>query len=290
MRHGPRGDRAAFRAAAAYRSAATGDLSAEKPAAAGPTTISFNAFSRDFTLELEPNGRLARMQARADGGSAYRGKLAGHADSWVSHRPDARRPHGARVRRRDVVRPGKRCRLDGCGERRARDVSARRRVFRAGRARPRDGRRGHRRQPSRRRLAQEFTALEAAGANLNLDLGAVADFEFSQRFGSNAETAMTRVNNIDGLFSSQVGVQITVGDLDLFLRSASNDLSTSTTVATTLLDEVANYRGATEPPGRARSHALVHGPRPRRLHGRRRVLGSAARAPLAVRHAASARA
>src|SRR5262249_44583118 len=92
-------------------------------------------------------------------------------------------------------------------------------------------------------LVQEFTALEAAGATLNLDLGAVADFEFSQAFGGNAETALlTRFNNVDGLFSSQLGVQITVEEVDIF---TANDDPFTTSAASALLDEVANYRGAT---------------------------------------------
>ena len=32
-----------------------------KPAGAAPATVTFNAFSRDFALELEPNGRLAAL-------------------------------------------------------------------------------------------------------------------------------------------------------------------------------------------------------------------------------------
>src|SRR5690349_22963527 len=67
----------------AYRIAAVDGAAAAKPTALGPTTISFNAFSRDFTLELEPNGRLARMQATVDGGTAYRGTIAGSPESWV---------------------------------------------------------------------------------------------------------------------------------------------------------------------------------------------------------------
>ena len=90
----------------------------------------------------------------------------------------------------------------------------------------------------------EFAALAAPGATLNLDLGAVADFEFSQAFGANCRTTalLTRFNNVDGIFSEQLGVQITVAEVDIF--TANNDPFT-TSAASALLDELANYRGAT---------------------------------------------
>jgi hypothetical protein len=92
-------------------------------------------------------------------------------------------------------------------------------------------------------MAQEFIALAAAGANLNLDIGAVGDFEFSQTFGALAETALlTRFNNVDGIFSEQLGVQITVAETHIF---TANDDPFTTSAPSSLLDELANYRGAT---------------------------------------------
>ncbi|RPI63332.1 MAG: hypothetical protein EHM50_02475, partial [Lysobacterales bacterium] len=65
-------------------------LTAAKPAATATTTeaitLHFNAFSRDFALELEPNGRLADLQQRLrlDAGTgAYRGKVVGRPGSWA---------------------------------------------------------------------------------------------------------------------------------------------------------------------------------------------------------------
>jgi hypothetical protein len=92
-------------------------------------------------------------------------------------------------------------------------------------------------------MAQELTPLAVAGASHNLDLGAVADFEFSQAFGSNAEAALlTRFNNVDGIFSEQLGIQITVADVDIF--TASDDPFTASG-SNALLEELAQYRGAT---------------------------------------------
>jgi hypothetical protein len=92
-------------------------------------------------------------------------------------------------------------------------------------------------------LTAELTALEQQGAILQLDLGAVADFEFSQTFGANAETALlTRFNNVDGIFSEQLGIQISVAQLDVFV--GADDPFTESD-AEGLLDELALYRGAT---------------------------------------------
>ena len=65
----------------------------------------------------------------------------------------------------------------------------------------------------------------------------------TQAFGANAETALlTRLNNVDGIFSEQLGVQITVAEVDVF--TSSTDPFTST-AASTLLDELARYRADT---------------------------------------------
>ena len=221
-----------------------GAAGAGKPASTEPATLVFNAFSRSFTLELEPNGRLAALQASLDlpaGTGAYRGKVAGRLGSWArivltdagptgfvfdgttlygieSGSDSATTGAPAMFRLADVYfAPGELgCEISTAAIDGARAVTA---------------------------MAHEFTALAAEGAALNLDLGAVADFEFSQTFGADAETALlTRVNNIDGIFSEQLGVQITVAEIDIF---DVNDDPFTTSVASELLDELASYRGAT---------------------------------------------
>jgi len=220
----------------AYRAEARG--ASEKPAAGAPAVVAFNAFSRDFTLELEPNARLAALERRV-GTAAYRGKVAGAPGSWVRLVLTPQGPSGlvfdgtqlygieaaqspgdepAMFRLADVYfAPGEL----GC------EISAA----------TIDG------EHAVAAMAQEFTALAVAGASQNLDLGAVADFEFSQAFGVNAEAALlTRFNNVDGLYSEQLGIQITVADVRIF--TASDDPFTASG-GNALLDELAQYRGAT---------------------------------------------
>jgi hypothetical protein len=218
-----------------------------KPTAGAPATMTFNAFSREFALELEPNGRLAAMQARlrlAAGTGAYRGRLVGLPESWVRLVLTAAGPTG-------LVFDGETLYgIEAGSDRFAATASDAPTMFRLADVYFAPGELGCEigavtidAEQAVAAMAQEFTALAAAGATLNLDLGAVADFEFSQSFGATAETALlTRFNNVDGIFSEQLGVQITVAEVDIF--TAADDPFTAT-AASTLLDELATYRGAT---------------------------------------------
>jgi hypothetical protein len=215
----------------------------EKPTASGPTVISFNAFSRDFALELEPNGRLAGLQQRIGAATAYRGKVAGRSDSWVRLVLTAEGPSGLVFDGETLygIETGAQAGVTGAAPAMFRLADV---YFAPGElgcesaAAALDG------EQAVAVIAQELVALGAAAATRRLDLGAVADFEFSQRFGADAEAALlTRFNNVDGIFSEQLGVQVNVAQIDIF--TASNDPFTATAVPRDLLDELANYRGAT---------------------------------------------
>jgi uncharacterized repeat protein (TIGR01451 family) len=216
-----------------------------KPQGGEPAELRFNAFGRDFVLLLEQNARLAPMQASLaipSGTTAYRGTLAGRPGSWVrlvlgpggpagiifdgetmygvEHAGDtAVADHGgvSIFRLADVyVAPG----AVACG---ATEAMSGAQAFAA--------------------MVEELspTPAAAASATLSLDLGAVADFEFQSAFGADAEAALlTRFNNVDGIFSEQLGVQISVARADIF--DTSNDPFTATD-ASSLLAELAGYRG-----------------------------------------------
>ncbi len=231
----------------AIRVGSTAAKPAATPTTAEATTLQFNAFSRDFTLELEPNGRLASMQQQLKlgaGTGAYRGTVAGRPGSWVRVVLTPAGPTG-------LVFDGETLYGLEAGADKSAPAADRAAVmfrladvyFAPGEigtdldAVAIDG------EQAVAVMAQEFTALAAAAANLNLSLGAVGDFEFSQAFGALAETALlTRFNNVDGIFSAQLGVQITVAQTHVF---TANDDPFTTSAASNLLDELANYRGAT---------------------------------------------
>jgi hypothetical protein len=90
-------------------------------------------------------------------------------------------------------------------------------------------------------VAEATTAL-ATGAVLNLDIGAVADFEFTQLHSDPAAAVLTRLNMVDGIYSEQVGVQLSVQQIDVFDVEA-NDPFTDATNPSDLLAELGRYRG-----------------------------------------------
>jgi metallopeptidase family M12-like protein/uncharacterized protein DUF11 len=233
----------AFAPAMAAQSAST------TPQRAAPriSELRFNALGRDFVVALEPNARLAPTLARLGnpaGLAAYRGSLVGRPGSWARIVVTPQGPAGliadggtiyalesprdsavatgspAIFRLADVyIAPGDLA----CGTAAtATDASA-----------------------AVHALAAELETLAQAGATLNLDLGAVADVEFTAGFGDAAgarAALLTRLNNVDGIFSEQVGIQITPTQIDVF-EGESDPFDTSN--ADDLLAQLATYRGAT---------------------------------------------
>ena len=100
-------------------------------------------------------------------------------------------------------------------------------------------------------LTQLPPALEAQGANRRIELRAVADFEFFQRWGADSEAqVLARMNIVDGIFSDQLGLEIGVTTVEVF-QTAADPFSTN--VASDLLDEVVDYRVS-----RATGEGLTH--------------------------------
>lgn len=89
-------------------------------------------------------------------------------------------------------------------------------------------------------LAEIPPALAAQGANRRIELRAVADFEFFQRWGTESESqVLARMNIVDGIFSDQLGLEIGVSTVEVF-ETAADPFSSN--VAGDLLDEVVDYR------------------------------------------------
>ncbi len=93
--------------------------------------------------------------------------------------------------------------------------------------------------------ASKTAVAMAPGAVTEITMSAIGDFEFTNARGgdSAAVTAITtRLNNVDGFFSEQVGVQIRV-EVDMIeTHSDQADPFTDTLVADDLLREVSEYR------------------------------------------------
>jgi uncharacterized repeat protein (TIGR01451 family) len=228
-----------------YRLAARLDSDPAEPRVPGAVVLHFDALGQAFALALEPNARLDPMLAtlgRPDGVIAYRGELAGKPGSWarIVMTPDG--PSGLIAD--GVEFYALEARRDGSGGTasviyRLSDVYVEPGTLECAAA-DMDGTDA---ASALAIMAEEFEPLAAQGATLNLDIGVVADFEFSNLFGTNTEAELlTRFNTVDGIFSEQIGVQITVAEVDVF-RNADDPFTTSN--ADNLLREVSDYRSET---------------------------------------------
>lgn len=94
-------------------------------------------------------------------------------------------------------------------------------------------------------LVAELDELQTANAIVPLRrirVAPVADFEFSQRYGSGAVSALlARLNIAEGIFREQVGIDFAVGTPEIFGSEAPPYPFTSTD-APTLLDQISDYR------------------------------------------------
>ncbi|MBL8271675.1 M12 family metallo-peptidase [Steroidobacter sp.] len=81
--------------------------------------------------------------------------------------------------------------------------------------------------------------MQAVGATKRLEIAALGDLLFQNRFGSEAsarEEILRRLNNVDGIYSSQLGIEISVSSIDL------GDSLSATTSASSLLNELGDLR------------------------------------------------
>ena len=75
-----------------------------------------------------------------------------------------------------------------------------------------------------------------------LVVGVVADHEFTDNIGTDPEGAIvSRMDVVDGIWYSQVGIEIVLGPITVF--TDADDTFSATTDPTDLLSEVATYRG-----------------------------------------------
>ena len=227
----------------------------QKPGVQSVTGIRFNAFSRQFDIELQPNYALLGAAERHNMAGAvqmFRGALANAPDSWarivlVDGVPQgllfdgsemyAIEPIGADgtnamiFRLADVfIDPSSM----SCAEARGTTTAAG--LYKV--------------------LAAEGSGSgsQGPGATSEMDIGIVADFEFTSDKGSATQAEIiTRMNNIDGIFSSQLGVQLNVSRVDAF--TDQSDPFSDESDPGLLLDEVVTYRSGT--PGQ-RASGLTH--------------------------------
>lgn len=230
----------------------------QKITADAPARVSFDAFGRTFDLRLEPNHQLLSVAARgALPGvlAAYRGQIAGNDGSWsriviadgvprgliwdgtemyaVEARADGKTGALEAIiyRLADIyVPPGSM----SCGSMHAKGNAA----------------------DLYGDLVGELgdSMAKASGATTQIHIGAVGDYEFFKVSGGDSTAAiLTRLNNVDGIFSEQLGVRIVVEEIAVFTSAA--DPFSDTANPNDLLDELAVYRYRTP---RQRAQGLTH--------------------------------
>ena len=229
----------------------------QKARRATPLTLKFDALGQSFELDLEPNDRLlsqAARQALPDDIALYRGG-AGKPGSWARIVIADGTPRGLIWDGEQMIV------IEAPGD--SSVQSAVPVVYRLADAYVTPGSMtcgasttGGSAAAMYTKLVAELAAAQAAapGATSEIRLSAIGDFEFADRVGTNADAAIvTRLNNVDGIFSEQLGVQITVAALEV--HSDEDDPFSDTPGAGDLLDELGIYRRETP---LHRSHGLTH--------------------------------
>ncbi len=202
-------------------------------------SLQFRAYGRDFRLQLEPNERLALAAAGSSVG-LFSGRLEGMPDSWarISVTSGVVRGmfwDGAGLYLVDSARildPAAAASLN------AGDTVIYRLVDTIGRP---SAAAGTTYAELERELRRESTLAHAA--EYRIDVAALGDASFRARYATEREAReeiLTRLNNVDGIFVSQLGVQIQVSSIDLDAPAATS-LSDSTN-ASQLLSQLAGLR------------------------------------------------
>ena len=219
----------------------------QKPQGTGPVALSFDALGRTFDLQLEPNSGFLSPASRAalpDGIGIYRGSLAGNPGSWA----------------RIVVFEGIPRGLFWDGEQMYAIEAPGDSIVQAA-------------SPIIYRLADTYiepgtmscgseslsgngatlygklvgelgvTVAQGPGAVSEISIGAVGDFEFTSAKGGDVAAAaaiVARINTVDGIYSQEIGVQISIPLIETYSDAA--DPFTDESNASALLSELLTYR------------------------------------------------
>ena len=212
-----------------------------------PTALRFSAMGRDFDLRLESNDRvlagLGANRRSADIG-VFRGQLADKPGSWSRIVIYAGMPRGL------IWDGSEMFVLEAPGDSAWSATTAV--IYRLADAHIVPGTMscggsslaGNAGAAWNKLAADSKSAISRApGALSEITMSAIGDYEFTSDKGGDAGAAAaitTRLNNVDGFFSEQVGVQINVQLIET--HSSPNDPFSNTAIVDDLLDELSEYR------------------------------------------------
>lgn len=217
--------------------------------------LQFDAYGRRFTLTLEPNEKLSPLLQSKPGEPSmqlYRGRVNGVAQSWARIAITDGRFHGMLwdgaelyiieplATLRDSLPADAPTDADITAIFRMADVVMKPGAASCGTDTTAASSKGSDAYGSLlNELKNSPILMQAAGASRRIEISALGDELLMARFGGEAQTRaaiLQRLNNVDGIFSSQLGVEIQVPSVDI------GDGLSATTAASSLLDELGDLR------------------------------------------------
>jgi metallopeptidase family M12-like protein/uncharacterized protein DUF11 len=232
----------------------------------GAQQLRFDAFGRRFEISLGLNTRLMANKPEQSSLQLYRGSIDGSAGSWVRLARNGEVLHGMMWDGTQLyaIEPSAEV-ADSLASPPA-DASQTL-VFRLADATLDPGAAACGSDSTPLRANEAFAklttelksttqAMQATGAARRLDVSALGDARFLQRYGNEKDASdaiLTRLNNVDGIYSSQLAIEIHVGSLSV--PDANHDQLTAATDPKSLLRELANLRKRT---GALNSQGVTH--------------------------------
>lgn len=233
-----------------------------KPAAGSYRNFKFDAFGRRFSLALEKNTRFGALAGSNEDQSAltlYQGTVEGIPESWVRLTARAQEIRGVIWDGRELYVVDSAAALDDAGTTsgtiifKLADTQVDAGTSFCG-ATASSGK--HAYGSLLDELKSSPVIMQAAGASRRLELSVLGDTLFRNRYPSEQQARdeiLTRLNIVDGIFSSQLGVEVQPSAINI--DDAITDQLSTTRDGNALVNEVASLRNAT-PSLRARG--LTH--------------------------------
>ena len=210
-------------------------------------TLEFAAFGRGFRLRLSTNQRLAQVAAGSSV-QLYKGTLEGAPGSWARISIHDGLPRGMIWDGRElfiVDAPPEAVNYGAAGTVmfKLSDAVLERGISFTGDAveKPRDPAAAYGAMIGELRASSQ--ALQAGVATEGVEISILGDADFRARYSSETQARdaiLTRLNNVDGIFSSQVGVELQVVSVDLASELTAG--LSATTDSSALLGELGQLR------------------------------------------------
>ena len=226
---------------------------AQRKAGSSAQQLRFDAFGRRFEISLGSNDRLMASKPAQSQLELYRGSIDGIAGSWVRLATNGDALHGMMWDGTQLyaIEPAAEVR-DSLAQPAPADEQTI--VFRLADVTIDQGATACAAESSPTKASDAFAALaselknspvamQAIGATRRLEVSALSDAQFLARYGSERaarDAILTRLNNVDGIFSSQLSIEIHVASLSV--PDADSDQLSAATVPNTLLRELALLR------------------------------------------------